>query len=335
MSAPPVPEIETLFAPWAGACGVVLAVSGGPDSLALLLLAAQWAKMPGRPPLYAATVDHGLRPEAASEARLAAEAAGRLHIPHATLYWTGEKPVTGMQEAARDARYGLLMQHARETGADVLMTAHHADDQAETVLFRLSRGSGIAGLAGMQAHSERNGLAIARPLLALRKLQLVHVCRDAGQPFAEDPGNADPRYARTRMRQLLAGLESQGLGVPVWTKFAERAARAERALDRAARCAAEKSLSFPRDGEAMLDVAALAGEPDEIQLRVLSAGLKHVDPHTPHRLERLEAGLQRLQRARQSADRLTATLAGCKLRFDGKSLLHIVIEPARRRGRTN
>jgi len=156
---------------------LLLAVSGGPDSTALLLMASEWAEP--KPRLFAATVDHGLRPESGAEAAAAAELCARLGVPHATLRWQGRKPTTRLQERAREARYDLLAAHARQVGAGVVVTAHHLDDQAETVLFRLARGSGLAGLAGMAARSRRGAIDIARPLLAIPKADLVALCEAA------------------------------------------------------------------------------------------------------------------------------------------------------------
>src|SRR5579884_4251327 len=169
---------------------VLLAVSGGPDSTALMWLTARWrAGLERGPKLIAATVDHGLRPEALAEARQVAKLARELGIPHRILRWTGRKPETGVQEAARAARYRLLAAAARRSRAAAIVTAHTLDDQAETVLFRLARGSGITGLAGMRAiaplpTAERKGgteaaarpdnqLSVLRPFLKLPKSRLI------------------------------------------------------------------------------------------------------------------------------------------------------------------
>ncbi|MEJ1938863.1 tRNA lysidine(34) synthetase TilS, partial [Nostoc sp. NIES-2111] len=156
--------------------GLLLAVSGGPDSMALLALCAAWAnERPDgqpRPPLFAATVDHWLRPEARDEAAMVAREASRLSVPHSVLDWAGPKPRTGLQEAARQARYALLAEEARRVGATDVVTAHHADDQAETILMRLVRGSGLDGLAGMAAERPLDGVRLVRPLLGIPKSRL-------------------------------------------------------------------------------------------------------------------------------------------------------------------
>ncbi len=155
-------RIEALFAPLAEANGLLLAVSGGPDSIALMMMAGEWAKAPGRPKVEVATIDHGLRPGARAEAEAVAAQAKRLGLAHHLIEWPGEKPTTRLQERAREARYRLLAEKARAIRADHIVTAHHADDQNETILFRLLRGSGIAGLRGMAPFALLESLVLAR-----------------------------------------------------------------------------------------------------------------------------------------------------------------------------
>ena len=172
-----------------------IAVSGGPDSLALLFLAA--AARPG--PVEAATIDHALRPESAAEAGMVAKLCARLGVPHVTLTadWD-DKPLTAIQERARAMRYRLLGDWARERGLTIV-TAHHLDDQAETLLMRLARGAGVKGLAGM-----RPGAGVARPLLGWRKAELEAVCAAAGVEPIRDPSNDDEQFERVRVRKALA-----------------------------------------------------------------------------------------------------------------------------------
>src|SRR5450759_558550 len=152
-------DAKRLFADWKAAPAIVLAVSGGPDSIALMWLAARWRRALARGPrLIAVTVDHGLRAEAGDVKRLART----LDLPHRAVRWTGAKPKTGLPAAARSARYRLLAQVARASGATHILTAHTRDDQAETLLMRLLRGSGIVGLSAMARESERDGVLLAR-----------------------------------------------------------------------------------------------------------------------------------------------------------------------------
>ena len=180
-----------------------LAVSGGPDSLALLLLAV--AARPGM--VEAATVDHGLRPESRSEAAMVASLCERLDVPHATLtvQWR-EKPQTGIQQRARLARYGLLGRWAEEQRLGALLTAHHLDDQAETLLMRIARGAGVKGLAGIRRVAAVPGgtMALVRPLLGWRHAELEQVCASAGVTPVSDPSNEDEQFERVRVRRALA-----------------------------------------------------------------------------------------------------------------------------------
>lgn len=177
-----------------------LAVSGGPDSLALLLLAAATR----RDAVEVATVDHRLRPESAAEADMVAKVCARIGVPHSTLAVT--LAPGNIQGAAREARYGALGEWARERKIYALATAHHADDQAETLMMRLNRASGLSGLAGIRPRATwpMTGLMLLRPLLGWRKAELAEIVVRAGIEPASDPSNVDARFDRVRTRGLLA-----------------------------------------------------------------------------------------------------------------------------------
>ena len=183
-----------------------VAVSGGPDSLALLFLSA--AARPGL--VEAATVDHALRAESPAEAEAVGAICKRLGIPHSilTVEWE-EQPKAALQERARNARYALLATWAREKKLGALITAHHADDQAETFVMRLLRGAGVKGLAGMRRFANAPGtqLPLLRPLLGWRRSELVQLCADVGANPIDDPSNADEQFERVRIRQALAGAD--------------------------------------------------------------------------------------------------------------------------------
>lgn len=178
---------------------LALAVSGGADSMAMLALAA--AAFPGQ--VIAATMDHGLRPEAAAEAALVAETCSRLDVPHATL--SSAAPIAGssVQMRAREARYAALTAWVEAASAGALLTAHHADDQAETLLMRLNHASGVAGLSGIRPWRFDGACLVLRPLLAWRRAELREIAATAGLPWVDDPSNQDPRHDRTRVRELL------------------------------------------------------------------------------------------------------------------------------------
>jgi tRNA(Ile)-lysidine synthase len=209
-----------------------VAVSGGPDSLALLLLAA--AARPDQ--VEAATIDHGLRPEAPGEAAFVESVCSRLNVRHATLTarWS-EMPETAIQERARNKRYRLLGYWAEERGLDAIVTAHHAEDQAETVLMRLARGSGVRGLAGMRPRSVSPGahIRLVRPLLGWRHAELEQICQAAGMEAVADPSNEDERFERVRVRRALAAMDWLDAGAVAHS--AAILADADAALDWAAK----------------------------------------------------------------------------------------------------
>lgn len=241
-----------------------LAVSGGPDSLALLLLAA--AARPGG--VEAATVDHGLRPEAAAEAEMVAELCTRLGVPHRTLAVT--LAPGNLQDQARRARYDALGEWARERGVPALATAHHADDQAETVLMRLNRASGLAGLAGIRPRASwpSTGLTLLRPLLGWRKLELKALVEGAGLTPAQDPSNSDPRFDRARMREALA--TADWLDPAAIARSASNLAEAETALEWAARREWDENVRVLEHGYGWRPSAV----PRAIRIRMVQMGIE-------------------------------------------------------------
>ncbi len=320
-------RLDALFAPLGQAHGLLLAISGGPDSTALLSMAARWRAEREGPALHAATVDHGLRPEAAAEATAVAALCARLGVPHETLVWHGEKPKTRLQERARDARNALLAAHATDIGADTLVTAHHLDDQAETVLMRLLRGSGVTGLSGIAPLSQRAGLTIARPLLGLRKAELMAYCDAQGLPYADDPSNRDPRFTRARLRRLIAetGLDAEGLN-----RLAGRAARADEALVTMTD-AAEARLQLVATGACPAE--ALEAEPREIQLRLIARALAKAGGRDVWSLglEKVEALVEGLAKARAEGHAFSANVGGARLSLSPAGVLKVGPEPPRRR----
>jgi tRNA(Ile)-lysidine synthase len=282
---------------------IILAVSGGPDSTALLILAARWRAARKRgPKLHAVTIDHGLRPEAAQEARAVARLARQCAIPHTTLRWTGQKPHAGLQEAARLARYRLLVAFASKTGAVAILTAHTLDDQAETVLMRLLRGSGLAGLAGMgrdvapvqqmaDARAPRGvtPMRLIRPFLDVPKARLVATLDHAGVDYASDPSNADPRFTRVRLRSLMGELAGEGLSAPRLALLARRLGRASRALD-AAVADAEFVLTIARNAtrQTVATVGFLALS-EEIGLRLAARLIGRIGGEGTVELAKLES----------------------------------------------
>lgn len=259
-----------------------IAVSGGPDSMALLALSA--AAWPGR--IAAATLDHGLRPQSAYEAQLVAQYCAVHTIRHDIL--TPDQPITGnLQSSARDLRYRMLDQWRRQQNCAWLLTAHHADDQLETILMRLNRGSGVAGLAGIRA---RTG-CVLRPLLNVGKHDLLSYCRRHAIPFVDDPSNQDARFDRARLRSQLAACD--WLDAASAAQSASALADAETALAWAAAREAKRRLSRHNDAIAC-DMSA-PDVPHEVIRRIIMLALSHIEPeHSPRgaALERLIAALQ-------------------------------------------
>ena len=313
---------------------VLLAVSGGPDLVALMRLCAQLEPEPGVA-IRVATVEHGLRVDSGSEATQVATWARECGFEHEILHWRSAKPATGLQERARAARYELLADHARALGTMTLVTAHTLDDQAETVLMRLARGSGLDGLAGMRHSSCRAGLTLARPLLGIAKARLVATCRAHGWPFFMDPSNADPRFARSRWRALLPALGAEGVTPNRLARLATRIARAQDALEFKAAQAFEAACLMRQAGRLVLDLDGLMmREPDEIVLRVLMRAIIVMGRHglRPPRLERLEAASAALGEAARSRKILRRTLGGIILATDRAGRLTLVSEGSRSRG---
>ncbi|MBI1869013.1 MAG: tRNA lysidine(34) synthetase TilS [Methylocystis sp.] len=301
-------DCEALLAPLAKARALLLAVSGGPDSVALMLLAARWSGR-SRRAIAVATVDHGLRPGSGDEARRVGEWATALGFTHHLLTFAGDKPVTRIQERARAARYALLTQCALEIGAEAIVTAHHADDQAETILFRLTRGSGVAGLAGMAASSKLGERLLLRPLLGLRKQQLEAYCIAAGHPFLRDPSNENPAFARTRLRKLRGLLETQGLDAAALARLGERAARAELALAWSAASIADALPALRALDEFSVAARALREMPRDILQRILAAEIARLSGASP-RLERLERAAAKLAEALAAGTNAKLTIGG-------------------------
>ena len=295
--------------------------------MALMLMAACWAaSLPSPPALHVATVDHGLRPESADEAALVATAAANLGLPHATLPWAGPKPTTRIQERARDARYALLAAHARSVGATAVLTAHHADDQAETVLMRLLRGSGLGGLAGMRRETRlRPDIALVRPLLGVPKAELVALCHAESVFVVDDSSNRDPVYARARLRAEAEALAKLGLDRTALLRLARRAARADAALE----ADAQRVEAALASGYGKLSLAAHRDLQPEILLRLLRRRLELI-ARGPLRLDRLEALTEALAVALSEGRTHRATLAGARIALDADARLAIGPAPPRR-----
>jgi len=271
-----------------GAAPLGIAVSGGPDSMALLLLAA--AAFPGQ--VRAATVDHGLRREAAAEAALVARTCAGMSVPHRTLVVEVPRQAS-IQAAARRSRYERLAAWCREEGLPLLATAHHADDQAETLLMRMGRGAGIAGLSGIRVSRDLGGVRLVRPLLGWRRSELAAIV--AGIETVSDPSNLDPRYDRVRMRALLARAGPDLDAVRV-AAAASHLAAADEALDWVLGEALRSRVERIDGGRTLVDLADL---PPEVARRLLERLIGQSD--SPPDGPTLETALARLAEGRHAS----------------------------------
>ena len=283
---------------------LAVAVSGGPDSLALTLLADHWARQRGGV-ACGVTVDHGLRPESVAEAATVAGWLDARGIPHAILAWRGPKPASGIEEAARDARYRLLAEWCRAKGVLHLLTAHHREDQAETYLIRRRAGSGPDGLAAMSAVRELPGCRLVRPLLGVPRARLAALLAAEGQLFLDDPSNANPAFERARLR-----LQSQSASiftidsVDIRSLGEQRIAR-EDALD----ALLGRAVALHPAGFGVIDAAAVGAADSEFVERLLARVARCIGgaryPARRDRVARLREGLA-------AAPGRARTLGGCR-----------------------
>lgn len=303
-------ELPSLLRPLQGYAAFALAVSGGPDSMALMALVSRWQTMRGAD-LSAVTVltaDHGLRPNSAQEASWVAAAAQAAGLRHATLVWEGAKPASGIQAAARQARYSLMASFALANHIPCIVTAHTQEDQAETLAMRLGRGSGLDGLAGMTPITPWGGIDIVRPLLGIPKARLRASLNAAGAAWLDDPSNADDRYERVRVRRALEALAAAGISPASLALSAKRLGRARGALDLLTHQFLGTALAPHPSGYGDFDLAALKDAPEEIAIHALGrAAMAFGGGAAPPRLAKVEA----LYAALQGASPARATLGGC------------------------
>ena len=320
--------LMTRLRPFEPAPRVAVAVSGGADSMALCLLADRWARAQGGS-ILALTVDHRLRPESAGEVETVSSWLGQRGVDHRVLPWCEGRDGIGagsLQAAARAARYRILQAACAEAGILHLLLAHTLDDQAETVLLRLAKGSGVDGLAAMPAIRETGKLRLLRPLLGVGKHRLQATCRQSGQHWIDDPSNLSPDFARGRLRRVSAALRAEGLSPDRLADTARRAGRARVALEAAANALLARVAAIHPEGYVTLDRARLLDAPEELALRALSRCLLTVGAgrHAP-RLQRLERLYEAL---RSDAGDGGRTLAGCRVLQDKSDRLLVCREPA-------
>lgn len=256
---------------------IAVAISGGADSMALARLLAEWAKANGVD-LAAVTVDHRLRADAAAEAAQVSAWLAPFGVQHATLAWEEGAQASrerSPQKAAREARYRLMAGWCARESRSHLFLAHHADDQVETFLIRLTRGSGINGLAAMapvsRLRSAAGDVLLARPLLSYTKADLADVCRTLGQAWLDDPSNENRASARIRFRQAARLLEEEGFTRDRLLETVTHMQRARAAMDHATQQLLATATAWDQYGAVRVGLRAWAAAPEEIGLRALAA----------------------------------------------------------------
>ncbi len=286
---------------------IAVAVSGGPDSMALAILVDRWARQVGGV-AWGLTVDHRLRPESAAEARLVGDWLGARGIPHAILVWDGDKPGTGVQAAAREARYRLLAGWCRDHACLHLLTAHQREDQAETCLIRRRAGSGADGLAGMPVVRELSGCRLVRPLLSVARARLAAILVKEGQQFLSDPSNRDPAFERARLR-LGGDLDDPGSLADLLAE-AGRQGRDRILRERALDALIARAVAVHPAGLAAIDPEIIADAPADLVERLLgrvAATFGDGAPYPPRR-----ARIVRLREGLAAAPPRARTLGGCR-----------------------
>jgi tRNA(Ile)-lysidine synthase len=290
--------------------------------MALTLLAAKWAAK-RQISFTALTVDHGLRSESKAEARQVGAWLAARDIPHKILTWRGSKPGSNVQAMARQARYQLLADWCRRHGVIDLLVAHHQEDQAETLMLRLMRGSGVDGLAAMMPVARRNNIRLLRPLLGTPKSRLQASCKKFRQAWVDDPANQNDSFARVRVRKLMTDYAGDGLTAERLSATATRMAQAAAALDQAAQDLLAGAVRFYPEGYAEIDANRLPATPREIGLRTLARVLGAVGggEYRP-RYDRLNSIFDAVCSHTLGRGR---TLAGCHLMAD-KNLVRVMRE---------
>lgn len=301
---------------------IAVAVSGGGDSLALCVLLSDWAADKGIK-IHALTVDHGLRPESASEAKIVSKRVKALGVSHHILKWEGQKPKTKIQEAAREARYRLMSDYCQNKKIKFLFVAHHGQDQIETVLFRIAKGSGLDGLSGMNpVHLLENGLTLLRPLLGTAHGNLLATLTSRKIEWIEDPSNENNKYARVRIRNVIDVLENEGLSPARMSSLSKRVIDSisliNHLIDKE-----YKNMIINKDTQRIdINSSCLFSLPIEGKTRILKMIISDLNPD-----KKYPARLQDIERLASKLDDQFkgCTLGGCLFR-QKKKILHIRLE---------
>lgn len=294
---------------------LALAISGGADSVGLMLLASRWK---GPVKFTVLTLDHGLRQNSRAEAQQTVRWARQAGFKAHRLTWGEEKPARALQARAREARYRLFAQWCAQNDVEGVVTGHTLDDQAETFLMRLARGSGVDGLSAMAGETVLHGVRVLRPLLEVRRAQLRALLEAEGQAFFDDPSNENAAFERVRIRQLKEVLQRAGVSFEHLAMTAQRMGRARAALEQATDELQNRCVSFEKEGHAIVDTGQFLGAPEEIRVRLLARLFAKIGgaSHRPRlaEIERFSAWLP-------SGEGQARTLGGCRAKRRGESLI--------------
>ena len=293
-------------------------VSGGADSLALVWLLKNWCEN-RRFSLFAIIVNHNLRESSSGEATKVSEWLSNWNVRHAVLKREGLPISTGIQSSAREVRYKLMLDWCSKNSFTDLFIAHHQDDQAETFLMRLVRGSSIEGLACMREVSTRRGVRIVRPLLTVPKERLKQTLISIGQTWIEDPSNSDLRFMRTRLRKIRSNLEHRKVTNARLSKLAQSFSILRKMLELCCHNFIENYVKIYPEGWARLDTEPLKPLPSILVEKILTYILNVIGgkPYPP-RLDSLGRLINNLHQVKEGG---SFTLSNCVVRKEGKYLI--------------
>jgi len=319
LGAPEFAALMENFTPVASSRPIAVAVSGGPDSMALAFCIKRWLENTGRA-LQAFIVDHRLRDNSSVEAEQTKKTLTKIGAPVEILRWDHVPVVTRLHENARKARYRILIEACHRHGIADLMLAHQREDQAETVLMRLTKGSGIDGLCGMEAQSSRDGVQILRPFLTIPRARLIATCILGGLSFVSDPSNHSQKFARGRLRRVMPLLAAEGLTLDSLADLSARAQDVRDALDHATSLLLRVATTFDDAGVIRIDLEHMRSAPRAIAERALGICLQAVHPEDY--MPRHASLLTLLTELGADKNMPPRTLHGCLI---GKSQTHIWI----------
>ncbi len=270
-------DLEKIFSPLKKYKKIALAVSGGADSLALMILTAKWAKSQKKPPqIFVFSLNHNLRPDSQKEVDYVIGQANRLGLKGVALSWQGKKPKSSIQAKARKARYQIFRREMQKNNIEILLTGHHSHDQMETILMRMAHGSGVSGLIGMKKFTQLEGVNIFRPLLNISPLILKNIlARENIKPIC-DPSNENEDFERVRWRKLLPSLFEMGLGDRQFSLFAKRLKRADDAIEEISSKYLNIVVSIDNFGVLRCENEKFFNFPDEIQIRILQKIIRFI-----------------------------------------------------------